>query len=164
VLSAAVELAGALGISLAQLAGQAPDGPDLTGEWWSGWQTFREGVEHLACQPVRFSQEGNEIEVAAMARGLTDEQGGGYLWRGELRLWDNEILMGWYAATDGAVRSKGTMYFVLHPHGLPLLGRWVGLSYDGKIVTGWAAIAKAEDELPDLVESLKETGGTSPSL
>ena len=99
-----------------------------------------------------------------MARGLTDEQGGGYLWRGELRLWDNEILMGWYAATDGAVRSKGTMYFVLHPHGLPLLGRWVGLSYDGKIVTGWAAIATAEDELPDLVESLKETGGTSPSL
>jgi hypothetical protein len=33
------------------------------------------------------------------------------------RLWDNEVLMGWYAANDGSIRSKGTMYFVLHPHG-----------------------------------------------
>ena len=23
--------------------------------------------------------------------------------------------MGWYAANDGSIRSKGTMYFVLHP-------------------------------------------------
>jgi len=34
------------------------------------------------------------------------------------RLWDNEVLMGWYAANDGSIRSRGTMYFVLHPHGL----------------------------------------------
>lgn len=75
---------------------------------------------------------------------MADEAGdvleeGGYLWHGQLRLWDNELLMGWYAADDGAVRSKGTMYFVIHAHGMHLLGRWVGLSYDGKIVTGWAA-------------------------
>jgi hypothetical protein len=47
-----------------------------------------------------------------------EDEDGGYLWRGELRLWDNEILMGWYAANDGSVRSKGTMYFVMHPHGI----------------------------------------------
>ena len=35
-----------------------------------------------------------------------------------MRLWDNEVLLGWYAANDGSIRSKGTMYFVLHPHGL----------------------------------------------
>jgi hypothetical protein len=29
------------------------------------------------------------------------DEDGGYLWRGEPRLWDNELLMGWY----GAVRS-----------------------------------------------------------
>jgi periplasmic divalent cation tolerance protein len=43
--------------------------------------------------------------------------------------------MGWYAASDGSVRSKGTMYFVMHPHGIHASGRWVGLSYDGNIVT-----------------------------
>ncbi len=35
----------------------------------------------------------------------------------ELQLWDNEILMGWYAANEGSIRSKCTMYFVLHPTG-----------------------------------------------
>jgi hypothetical protein len=39
--------------------------------------------------------------------------------------------MGWYAANDGSIRSKGTMYFALHPHGLHMSGRWVGLGYDG---------------------------------
>jgi periplasmic divalent cation tolerance protein len=28
-------------------------------------------------------------------------------------------------------RSKGTLYFALHPHAIHLRGRWVGLSYDG---------------------------------
>jgi hypothetical protein len=56
------------------------------------------------------------------------------------------------------------MYFVLHPHGLPALGRWVGLSHDGKIVTGWAAIAKDEDQIPELVETLKQSDGKGPPL
>jgi hypothetical protein len=71
---------------------------------------------------------------------------GGYLWRGELRLWDNEILLGWYAASDGSVRSKGTMDFVLHPHGISATGRWVGLSYDGNIITGRSSMARTEAE------------------
>jgi hypothetical protein len=72
--------------------------------------------------------------------------------------------MGWYAASDGAVRSKGTMYFVLHAPRPALLGRWVGLSYDGKIVTGWAAIANDEHRIPDLINSLKDTDGKGPPL
>ena len=75
---------------------------------------------------------------------------------GELRLWDNEILMGWYAASDGSVRFKGTMYFVMHPHGIHATGRWVGLSYDGDIVTGWSSMAKSEEEARNLVGELKE--------
>ena len=47
-----------------------------------------------------------------------EEEEGGYHWSGELRLGDNEILMGWYAANYGSIRSKGTFDFVLHPHGL----------------------------------------------
>jgi hypothetical protein len=44
-------------------------------------------------------------------------QEGSYRCRGELRLWGNEALIGWYRSTDGAVRSKGTMHLALHPHG-----------------------------------------------
>jgi hypothetical protein len=80
-----------------------------------------------------------------VTRGLSVEEGG-YHWSGELRLWDNEILMGWYAANDGSIRSKGTMYFVLHPHGLNMSGRWVGLGYDDQIMTGFASMAHSQDE------------------
>jgi hypothetical protein len=54
------------------------------------------------------------LQVSNVNLGLPEDEGR-YYWSGELRLWDNEILMGWYAAVDGSVRSKGTMYFVLHP-------------------------------------------------
>jgi hypothetical protein len=64
--------------------------------------------------------------------------------------------MGWYAANDGSVRSKGTMYLVVHPHGIHATGRWVGLSYDGNIVTGWSSMAKTEAEARELVDELKE--------
>ncbi len=40
--------------------------------------------------------------------------------------------MGWYTADEAAVRSKGTLYFTLHQHGIHLTGRWVGLSYDAR--------------------------------
>jgi transcriptional regulator with XRE-family HTH domain len=159
VLSAAVALADALDISLAQLAGKSSHGIDLSGHWWASWQTYREGEEYVSCQEVRIDLvDDNLYSVDATTRGLTVEEGG-YLWRGELRLWDNEILLGWYTAADGAVRSKGTMYFVVHAHGIHLLGRWVGLSYDGKIVTGWAAMAHDPDETRGLIDTLKESGG-----
>lgn len=64
--------------------------------------------------------------------------------------------MGWYAADDQAVRSKGTFYYVIHPHGHQMRGRWVGLSYDGPIQTGWSAIARTEQESQDLLRTLSE--------
>lgn len=67
--------------------------------------------------------------------------------------------MGWYAANDGAVRSKGAVYFAVHPHGVNMTGRWVGLSYDGMFVTGWGAIARDEQEVRDLIAQLKDTQG-----
>jgi transcriptional regulator with XRE-family HTH domain len=160
VFSAAVALAEALGISLTQLAGKSTHGIDLTGDWWSGWQTFRDGKEFIAVQPAHITQDDDFLQIAATKRGLSDDDGG-YLWRGELRLWDNELLMGWYAASDGAVRSKGTMYFVLHPHGGQAWGRWVGMSYDGMVITGWSALARTEDQARELVQDLIDSDGVA---
>lgn len=84
---------------------------------------------------------------------------GGYHWSGELRLWDNEILMGWYAADEGSIRSKGTMSFVLHPHGLHMSGRWVGLGYDDKIMTGWGSMAETHDEAEAVITRLNQEHG-----
>jgi transcriptional regulator with XRE-family HTH domain len=115
-LSVAVAIARALGVSVNELAGMPTHRVDLTGDWWASWQTFKDGEEIITAQEVRLAQHDELIQVHTLTRGIAVEDGG-YLWRGELRLWDNEILMGWYAANDGAVRSKGTMYFVLHATG-----------------------------------------------
>ncbi len=157
VLPVAVRIAEALRITVGELAGMAGHRINLSGERWASWQTSKDGEEVITAQEVRLSQQGDLIDVRTTTRGIEVEDGG-YHWQGELRLWDNEILMGWYAASDGSVRSKGTMYFVLHPHGISMSGRWVGLSYDGKIMTGWGGMGNSEEEARDVIEQLKAQG------
>lgn len=153
-LSVAKTIARALGITIDELAGDETRRIDLTGDWWAAWQTFKDGQEVINPHEVRMSQRGDTVEITAVTRG-TPMEGGGYLWHGEMRVWDNEVLMGWYVANEGAVRSKGTMYFTLHQHGVNAVGRWVGLSYDGPIVTGWGALARTEEEVVALMDKLR---------
>lgn len=159
-LSVAVAIADALGISVTELAGKPSHQISLSGQWWASWQTSRSGEAKIATQQVEIKQEGDLLQVATVTRGLSEDEGG-YHWSGELRLWDNEILMGWYASTDGSIRSKGTMYFVLHPHGLNMAGRWVGLGYDDRIMTGWASMGQTREQSEDAMASLIETEGVA---
>jgi len=145
-LTVAVAIAKALGITVGELAGEPTQRLTFAGDWWASWQTYMDGREVITRQQVRFTQRGDDLRVEATTRGLPIEEGG-YLWRGEMHVWDNEILIGWYAANDQATRSKGTMYFVMHPHGQSMSGRWVGVSYDGAIVSGWASMAKTEEDV-----------------
>lgn len=142
-------------LGLTDAAAARASAADLSGDWWAAWQSSRDRREVLAVQPVRFSQRGDVVRMRALRRGRPIAQGG-YLWRGEIRLWDSEVLMGWYAADDGSVRSKGTVYFVLHPQGQRLTGRWVGLSWDGDAVTGLASMARTEAEAGTVIGSLIE--------
>ena len=148
-------IAHALQISLDELAGETEQRLQITGDWWAGWQTWKDGAPVHTSQPIQIRQRGTDLDIAALDRGISTEEGG-YLWRGQLRLWDNEILMGWYAADDQAVRSKGTLYLVIHPHGHQMRGRWVGLSYDGPIVSGWSAFARTEQEAQTLLQALTD--------
>jgi len=151
-------IAHALGISIDELAGEETHRVNLTGHWWASWQTSRSGIEKIATQEVEIKQEGATLHAAALTRGLGVEEGG-YHWNGELRLWDNEILMGWYASNDGSIRSKGTMYFVVDPHGLCMSGRWVGLGYDDQIMTGFASMAHSCEESERAIAQLIRSGG-----
>jgi len=69
--------------------------------------------------------------------------------------------MGWYAANDGSIRSKGTMYFVLHPHGLNMSGRWVELGYDGRVMTGWSSMGKTREESEETMTALIDSQGVA---
>jgi transcriptional regulator with XRE-family HTH domain len=158
-LPVAVRLAQALGVSLSELAGTVAPGMDLSGDWWAAWQTWGKGeVERIDVHELQISQDGEFLTLDGGSRARTVAEGS-YSWRGELRLWDSEALMGWYRATDEAVRSKGTMYFALHPHGRSMAGSWTGLSYAGLIVRGWAAITRERAEVEPLIGSLIEHRG-----
>jgi transcriptional regulator with XRE-family HTH domain len=157
-LSVAVAIADALGISVGELAGKPSHRIKLGGLWWASWQTFRDQDEKIASQQVEIKQEGDLLQLATVTRGLAAEEGG-YHWSGELRLWDNEVLMGWYAANDGSIRSKGTMYFVLHPHGLNMSGRWVGLGYDGRIMTGFGTMGQSQEQSEETMHRLISSEG-----
>lgn len=152
-LGVAVALADALGISLSQLAGRHDHDLDLGGRWWAAWETSHHGEAIVHHHTISCDQDDRRLYLRAVTRAAPVD-GGGYLWRGELELWDNEILMGWYVATEGAIRSKGTMYFTIHPQGLTMTGRWVGLSYDGPIRTGWAAMTRDETSTERLINDL----------
>ena len=154
-LPVAKAIAHALGISLDELAGETEQRLKITGDWWAGWQTWKDGAEVHTCQPIQIKQRGTDLDIAAVERGI-DVDEGGYLWRGQLRLWDNEILMGWYAADDQAVRSKGTLFLRIHPHGQQITGSWTGLSYDGPEVTGRAAIARTQEAAQQLLTELAD--------
>jgi transcriptional regulator with XRE-family HTH domain len=157
-LPVAVELANALKISLVELAGMPTHRINLNGDWWAGWQTSKDLDEVVTAQEVRVTQQGELLTLHTTTRGIAVEEGG-YHWHGELRLWDSQVLLGWYAADDGSIRSKGTMYFVLHPHGQLMHGRWVGLSHDGKIMTGWGTMGKSEAAVREAIDDLKAHDG-----
>jgi transcriptional regulator with XRE-family HTH domain len=150
-------LARALRITVDELAGEDTRRIDLSGAWWACWQTWKDGSEVINPHQIRMRQQGDAIEVIAVTRGTPLDEGG-YLWRGELRLWDNEALTGWYIADEGAVRSKGAMYFTVHQHGGHMTGRWVGLSYDGPLITGWGTMARDEHQATELMQHLREKG------
>jgi hypothetical protein len=145
-------LADALGISMDELAGKVTYGLDLSGDWWCAWQTWKDGAPRVDTHPLEVHQRGEVLQLNAERAVPISE--GSYRWRGELRLWDNEALIGWYRSTDAAVRSKGTLYLALHQHGTYAWGRWVGMSYDGPVVSGWGAIARTEDQAHQVVLDL----------
>lgn len=149
-LSAAVALADALQISITQLTGQLSHQLNLSGEWWCGWQTWKEGVPRVDVHKLEVVQRGDLLQLDADRAVPVSE--GSYRWHGELRLWDQEALIGWYRSTDAAVRSKGALYLVLHQHGTFAWGKWTGMSYDGQVITGWGSIARTPDEAERVVQ------------
>jgi hypothetical protein len=54
------------------------------------------------------------------------------------------------------LRSSVSKYFALHPHGQHMSGRWDGMSYDGKIVSGWGAMARTAEDATSIVDDLKK--------
>lgn len=62
-LSVAAKLATALGVSLAELAGQVAYLLDLEGDWWAAWQTAKDGVERVDVHTMQILQRENVLKI-----------------------------------------------------------------------------------------------------
>ena len=138
-LAVAVRIAESLGASLDQLAGTRLG---LEGSWWAAWQLPGEVVATL---PLSLRRRGPVVELAALERR-------GHPWRGELRVWEDGLLTGWYDAAEGRVRSRGTLLLVLRDGWAE--GRWTGRSGAGAVTGGHAALAAAREEARSIVARL----------
>src|SRR3954462_6429690 len=73
-LGVAHRLAQALGVTLDELAGIPTDRVKLEGTWWTAWQTFNEGAEVIATQPVGLTQHASTIHVEALEKSIENER------------------------------------------------------------------------------------------
>jgi transcriptional regulator with XRE-family HTH domain len=145
VLGVAVRLAATLGISVDELAGVAGPRLALEGEWWAARQMVLDGHDVVAALPLTLTQSG--AMVTAQGRGAAT-------WQGELRLSAGPVLTGWYAGA-----AAGTMFLLLREQDDELAGegRWVGLSSNGEIVTGHAALARTREAAQTVIARLAAT-------
>ena len=131
---------------------------DLSGRWYTAWQTSREEKEKFNTQLLEIKQRGDKITMENIEKSPEDKLGG-YLWRGECKLYDNQHLLGHYLPREPNVISKGTIYFLLNRRCNFMVGKWVGCNYDYGFTWGYGVIAKEKDfaheKMQELLKSQK---------
>lgn len=163
-------IADALGVSAAELGGRVPAGPDLGGEWWAAWQTWKDDVERIDLHPMHVRQEGDFLILEGdRAQGEDAIEKGDYAWRGELRLHrPTGTLLGWFESDDEGVNTAGSYYFKLHTQGTHAVGYWSGDDYDGIVVHGWGVLARrqavAEQQINALIENAASPDNVTGNL
>ncbi len=130
------------------------DKVNLSGTWYAAWQTEVEGREIINTEVLRIKQRGRKITIENLEKS-PENKIGGYLWKGEARIYDNEHILGIYLATEPNVISKGTIYFLLNRVGHSMVGRWVGCNYDSDFIWGFGVIAKEKDVALRKIEALR---------
>lgn len=124
----------------------------LEGTWHALWQTTVESLEVVNAEVLSLKWHGDQLFIENEAPS-PDNPKGGYLWRAQARLYDNQYIMGTYIAKDPIVRAKGTLFLLIHTSGTFMLGHWVGCNYDSDWAHGLVAIAREPHRLRDLLVS-----------
>lgn len=144
VLTVAAAIARALEISLMELAGEFESSIDLSGNWWSAWEHVEQGERTVTVQELQAIQHNKTIRLTADQAGVANRGIRG--WIGELRLWENEVLLGSYQLTAEPFRSRGTVFLAVQAGHDQVSGRWVGQSPDGEVITGEVWLARERQQ------------------
>jgi transcriptional regulator with XRE-family HTH domain len=130
-LAAAAAVCAALDISLTQLAGVKPRPVDFNGQWWAIWQGGLERRDVPDLHTVNALRVGDFL--------LLDNA-----WRGNLLIFGNEVLTGWYRPPARTTRSRQSL-FLWHPASSDYLyGRWTGVAANNTVISGWCVFARDE--------------------
>lgn len=62
---------------------------DLSGKWYAIWQTTVEEKENINAELLQIKQKGDKITMESIEKSPENKLGG-YLWRGQCKLYDNE--------------------------------------------------------------------------
>lgn len=139
---------------------------DLSGQWHAIWQTTVEGQPNINTEMVTITQSGTELVLQNEAKSLENPLGG-YLWRSDAALVDNQYVLGSYAATEPRVSSRGTLYFVVNRSGTYLIGKWVGCNLDSNFTWGFGVLAQDKStgmkKLRTLLRMAEDDPHRSPS-
>jgi hypothetical protein len=138
-------------------SGLREKGTNLSGTWYAVWQTTVEGKENVNIEVLEIKQKGRKITMENVQKSPENTLGG-YLWRGECKIFDNEHILGHYLPREANVSSKGTIYFLLNRSGNFMTGKWVGCNYDYGFTWGFGVIAKDRDFALDTLRGLLESG------
>jgi hypothetical protein len=125
---------------------------NLTGTWYAAWQTTAKGKEVLNTELLRIKQRRHKIIIENLEISPENKLGG-YLWKGEASLYNNQYLIGRYLPVDPNVISKGSLFFRLDRVRKYLQGKWVGCNVDHELTWGFGVIAKEKN---DALSKLKE--------
>jgi len=140
-LATAAVLADALDISLAVLAGTEARSIDFSGRWWATWQSGRLRPSEADFHMVDGLRVGNRV--------LLDSG-----WRGELEVFGNEVLIGWYRPPGQGTRSRQGIFLWVPAGGDYLYGRWTGVADNNTVTSGWCVLARDEVRSREVFESL----------
>lgn len=152
-LTLAAIIAETLDMSLARLAGTEPQGIDLSGTWHARWQ-MASSPEHAP----------HTVDALRISNKLVLDQG----WRGELDIYGEETLIGWYRPPDRGVRTRMGVLLWLPARGEQLYGRWTGVAENNSVTSGWCALARdsaqADTLLHDLINNSEPKAGPNLRL
>jgi hypothetical protein len=130
---------------------------DLSGtNWVAAWQTSVDGKEVLNTESIIIKQRGGLIKMwnAEISPGNPKA---GYKWEGQLQFLHGRDLMGHYFSTRNEQNTnKGIMFFNYNSARKEFIGRWVGASYDGPLLSGFGVIAKSRERAFAILKELLE--------
>lgn len=142
-LTIAAELAAILDISLGKLAGTEHSTANLGGLWHANWQAASGDDTHL-----------HTVEALRITNSLALDNG----WRGELEIFGDEVLIGWYRPPGRGIRTRMGLFLWIPTSGDYLYGKWTGVAENNTVASGWCVMAREEERSQRVLDELIRTG------